>query len=79
MAHEHDVWNKTFYHRLIQTSVGSGLRALYDLSEPVPDRLTRLLHELEDLERDEPQGGGVGEDPPQNPGSGALDRDKDRQ
>ena len=47
-----DVWQKTFYHRAIQTSLGTALRAQYNLSEPLPDRLTQLLAELEGLERD---------------------------
>ena len=52
-----DIWQKTFYHRAIQTSLGTALRAQYNLSEPLPDRLTQLLAELEDLDRD-------GDDPP---------------
>jgi hypothetical protein len=51
MPRGYDVWQKTFYDRAIQTSLGNALRAHYDLSEPMPDHLTRLLHELEDLER----------------------------
>ena len=54
MPREHDAWQKTFYHRAMQTSLGTALRAQYDLSEPLPDRLTQLLRELDDLEpRDE--------------------------
>lgn len=53
MPKGHDVWQKTFYHRAIQTSLGSALRAQYNLSEPLPDRLSQLLHELEELDRDE--------------------------
>ena len=52
-----DVWQKTFYQRAIQTSLGTALRAQYNLSEPLPERLTQLLVELEDLDRD-------GDDPP---------------
>ena len=53
MPRNHDVWQKTFYHRAIQTSLGSALRAQYDLSEPMPDRLTQLLRELDDLDHDD--------------------------
>jgi hypothetical protein len=54
MTKGQDVWQKTFYHRAIQTSLGSALRAQYDLSEPMPDRLSQLLGELDDLDhRDE--------------------------
>jgi hypothetical protein len=58
MRKDHDVWQKTFYHRAMQTSLGNALRAQYDLSEPMPDRLSRLLSELEekDRERDDPTG-----------------------
>jgi hypothetical protein len=67
MPREHDAWQKTFYHRAIQTSLGSALRAQYDLTEPLPDRLTQLLRELDDLEQ--PDGGDA------SGGSGpALDR-----
>jgi hypothetical protein len=52
MPRGQDVWQKTFYHRAIQTSLGSALRAQYDLSEPVPDRLMQLLRQLDDLELD---------------------------
>ena len=44
-----DPWTKTFFHRAIQTSIGRALRAQYDLSEPLPDRLTSLLHRLEEV------------------------------
>lgn len=51
MRKRHDVWQTTYYHRAIQTSLGSALRASYDLTEPMPDRLSQLLKELEDLDR----------------------------
>lgn len=54
MTKGQDVWRKTFYHRAIQTSLGSALRAQYDLSEPLPERLAGLLRELNELDpRDE--------------------------
>ncbi len=61
MAREPDAWQKTFYHRLIQTSVGSALRAHYDLSQPMPDRLSQLLRVLEERDHgDPPADGGEG-------------------
>lgn len=56
MTKGQDVWQKTFYHRAIQTSLGSALRAQYDLAEPLPDKLTRLLHELDELDRQDDVG-----------------------
>ena len=50
MTKGQDVWQKSFYERAIQTSIGSALRAQYDLSEPLPERLADLLRELEDVE-----------------------------
>lgn len=51
MTKGQDVWQKTFYHRVIQTSLGSALREQYDLSEPLPDRLADLLRELDEVEQ----------------------------
>jgi hypothetical protein len=48
MRDERDVWNKTFYHRLIQEKLGKALSAGYDLSLPLPDRLSILLGQLDD-------------------------------
>jgi hypothetical protein len=48
MRDEPDVWNKTFYHRLIQEKLGKALSAGYDLSQPLPDRLSILLGQLDD-------------------------------
>src|SRR5262245_32480476 len=58
MAHERDGWQKTFYHRAMQTSLGSALRAQYDLAQPLPDRLSDLLRQLDDLDH------GDGDDAP---------------
>lgn len=52
MANEQDGWQKTFYHRAIQTSIGSALRAQYDLAQPLPDRLSQLMQQLDDLDHD---------------------------
>jgi hypothetical protein len=48
MRNERDVWNKTFYHLLIQEKLGKALSAGYDLSQPLPDRLSILLDQLDD-------------------------------
>jgi hypothetical protein len=38
MAREYNAWDKTFYHRAIQTKIGQGLREQYDqdLARPLP-------------------------------------------
>jgi hypothetical protein len=38
----------SFYERAIRTSIGRGLRRYYDLSEPIPDRMLKLLEKLDD-------------------------------
>src|SRR4051794_18822124 len=43
-----DPWQKTYFHRAIQTSIGRALRAQYDLSEPLPDQLSSLLQRLDE-------------------------------
>ncbi len=69
MEREPNPWEKTFYHRLIQTKIGEALRAEYDrdrLSQPLPDRLLTLLKRLEEQQSTE-----HGERPEQNtPGRG---------
>ena len=47
MSNEPDPWTKTFYHRVIQTKIGGALRAQYDLSQPLPGKLSTLLTELD--------------------------------
>jgi hypothetical protein len=47
MSSEPDPWTKTFYHRVIQTKIGGALRVQYDLSQPLPDKLSTLLTELD--------------------------------
>jgi len=47
MSSEPDPWTKTFYHRVIQTKIGQALRAQHDLSQPLPDKLSTLLTELD--------------------------------
>jgi hypothetical protein len=48
MRNERDVWNKTVYHLLIQEKLGKALSAGYDLSQPLPDRLSTLLGQLDE-------------------------------
>src|SRR5258705_11965305 len=45
MEDERSPWEKTFYHRVIQTKIGEALRAQYDQKhKPLPHRfLTRLM------------------------------------
>jgi hypothetical protein len=65
---ERNPWEKTFYHRVIQTKIGQGLRAQYDrdyLEQPLPHRLLTLLMQL-----NEPQNVAPGEPSEQSkPGS----------
>jgi hypothetical protein len=48
MQNERDVWNTTFYHRAIRKKVGEALSAGYDLSQPLPVRMGKLLSQLDD-------------------------------
>ena len=36
----------SFYERAIRTGIGRGLRRYYDLSEPIPDDMLKLLDQL---------------------------------
>jgi hypothetical protein len=47
VSHELNAWNKTFYHRAIQTKIGQGLRAQYDLSPDLPQPILTLLTQLD--------------------------------
>jgi hypothetical protein len=47
MHDEHDVWHKTYFDRAIQTPIGAALRQNYDLAQPLPDRISTLLTQLE--------------------------------
>jgi hypothetical protein len=38
----------SFYERAIRTSIGRGLRRYYDLSEPIPDRMRKLLEQMDE-------------------------------
>jgi len=48
MAREYNAWDKTFYHRAIQTKIGQGLREQYDqdLARPLPHNLFTLVMQL---------------------------------
>ena len=70
MTKGQDVWQKTFYQRAIQTSIGSALRAQYDLSEPLPERLADLLRDLDDMEHG---GGPEAPDAPRAKATGRRD------
>ena len=48
MRNERDVWNTTFYHRVIREKIGKALSAGYDLSQTLPDRLSTLLGQLDE-------------------------------
>jgi hypothetical protein len=70
MQNEGDPWKKTFYHRAIQTHIGRALRARYDLSQPMPDQLARLVMRI-DLEADS-LGSGESHDEAGSSESGSL-------
>ena len=59
MEDERSPWEKTFYHRVIQTRIGEVLRAQYDQKhKPLPHRfLTRLM------QLDEQQNADAAKDP----------------
>jgi hypothetical protein len=63
MERERNIWEKSFYHRAIQSKIGQGLRAQYDqdLAQPLPHRLFTLLMQL-----GEPQNTERGEQPEQD-------------
>jgi hypothetical protein len=53
MNDERSAWDKTFYHRVIQTKIGQVLRAQYGrdyLAQPLPHRLLTLLMQLSEQE-----------------------------
>jgi len=53
MAREYNAWDKTFYHRAIQTKIGQGLREQYDqdLTMPLPHNLFTLVMQLGEQQR----------------------------
>ena len=49
MEDERSPWQKTFYHRVIQTKIGEVLRAQYDQKhKPLPHRFLTLLMQLDE-------------------------------
>ncbi len=42
----------SFYERAIRTSIGRGLRNYYDLSEPIPEHMLKLLKQIDAKSRD---------------------------
>jgi hypothetical protein len=62
---DHDDFRDSFYYRAIRTRIGAALRAQYDLSQPLPARITALLALLgkENGEAPADTGSGTGEDP----------------
>jgi hypothetical protein len=56
MAREYNAWDKTFYHRAIQTKIGQGLREQYDqdLARPLPHNLFTLVMQLGGQQEREP-------------------------
>ena len=38
----------SFYERAIRTTIGRGLRSYYDLAEPIPEQMTKLLKQIDD-------------------------------
>jgi hypothetical protein len=62
MQDERDVWNTTYFHRVIRKTIGEALSQAkgYNLSQPLPESIRTLLDKL-----DEPDVKGVrGRKPP---------------
>jgi Anti-sigma factor NepR len=38
----------SFYERAIRTTIGRGLRSYYDLTEPIPEQMNKLLRQIDD-------------------------------
>jgi hypothetical protein len=43
MSDRDDDFKDSFYYRAIRTRIGAALRAQFDMSQPLPDRITALL------------------------------------
>ena len=65
MAREYNAWDKTFYHRAIQTKIGQGLREQYDqdLARPLPHNLFTLVMQLGGSKSANPANGPGGKSP----------------
>jgi hypothetical protein len=46
MSDRDDEFRDSFYYRAIRTRIGAALRAQFDLSQPLPDRINALLTRL---------------------------------
>ncbi len=40
---DRDDFKDSFYYRAVRTRIGAALRAQFDVSQPLPDRITALL------------------------------------
>jgi len=45
---EHSDIGPSFYERAIRTTIGRGLRSYYDLAEPIPEQMSKLLQQIDD-------------------------------
>jgi hypothetical protein len=43
MSGRDDEFRDSFYYRAIRTRIGAALKAQFDLSQPMPERITALL------------------------------------
>ena len=43
MSDRDDEFKDSFYYRAIRTRIGAALRAQFDMSQPLPDRIAALL------------------------------------
>jgi hypothetical protein len=46
MFDRNDDFRDSFYYRAIRTRIGAALRAQFDMSQPLPERITALLTRL---------------------------------
>jgi hypothetical protein len=46
MSDRDEEFKDSFYYRAIRTRIGAALRAQFDMSQPLPDRITALLSML---------------------------------
>jgi hypothetical protein len=54
MSDRDDEFRDSFYYRAIRTRIGAALKAQFDLSQPMPERITALLTLLGKETRAEP-------------------------
>jgi hypothetical protein len=53
MQNERDVFGTTFYERAIRIKIGDALSAGYDLSQPLTDKIRKLLVQIDEPGADE--------------------------